>query len=155
MRFTISIFLIFFILLGLIVFYPNNENIESDIAPVPDVVPDIISDIDPRTYKEAVAMANSQNRYLFVYFTSLDCNDCKKMKSVFQNDWVRQAVNNFVSIEINARDPHYEYLVKGAKITRLPAFRIVLPDLRVIRQFDGFMAATELVDFLDLKEFEL
>lgn len=100
------------------------------------------------SYAEALAMAKSKKRPIFLYFGAEWCGPCKKMKSTTLADIAvkdklsKEYVICFIDTD---RD---KTTTKKYRVTGIPAYFIVSPEEKVLRNADGYKSKDEFISWL-------
>jgi len=100
----------------------------------------------PSRYKEAIQLSKTSGKKVVLYFTADWCSQCQKMKSVFADPSVKQALAAFIFYEVNTdqeRDVTRQYAVRG-----IPAYKIVDGNEKVLKEGAGSISSQEFLAWL-------
>ena len=108
-------------------------------------------------YKQAVAVAQQQNRPIFLDFTGVTCTNCRAMEEqMFPRPEVRKLIDGFVTTQLYTDRPNDDDRFNAAleqKLvheTTLPMYIIITPQGQVIKSFEGYTQNTkDFVSFLE------
>jgi len=102
----------------------------------------------PRSYKQALDLAKSMDKSLFLYFTSERCEYCAKMQKDTLNDpKVKELLSQYVfySIDVNGQE---SYVATGAQIKMVPYYLICTGDRKVLKSGVGYKGIISFINWL-------
>ncbi len=105
--------------------------------------------INWKNYSDGVAMAENQDKHIFLYFQAQWCTYCTKLKETsFKDPAVIDLLQkHFVSISIDT-DQHKDLAMKW-KVRGLPTLWFLKPDTSKISNIPGYVDAKQLTKVLD------
>lgn len=80
---------------------------------------------NPTNYKEALEVAKTTNKKLFLYFTMDGCKYCAKMKETFNDEDVKKAMAPYLFYELNVGKE--QDVAKKYGVEAVPAYFVVDP----------------------------
>lgn len=102
--------------------------------------------LEATSYEDAMAVAQKQDRNLYLVFKGKWCGWCEKQDVTLKDEKVAAAMDGmvFYAVDLGARRD----LAKKYGVTSIPAHRFLAPGGEVIRSHVGYMDADEVADFL-------
>jgi hypothetical protein len=116
--------------------------------PEPQVSEEVPAPVIPRSYKQAIDLAKSTKKPLFLYFTSDRCDYCTKMKKDTLGDpRVKEALADYVVYSINVDGPE-SYVAASANIKVVPYYLICTGDRKVLKTGLGYKGPVSFKNWL-------
>lgn len=125
---------------------PTNPGLQPPTNPNPPHP--ILPPAQPRSYAEAVRMAQSQNKKLFLYFEASWCSWCQKMKSETLSDSrVKSALSNY--IVYHADKDSQQSLARQYGVRGIPTYFIVGSNERKEKTGSGYKSPDQFIQWLE------
>ena len=108
------------------------------VVPTPVPVPVQSQVSQPRTYKEALQLAQQTNRQVFLFFTSTSCGYCTAMKrETLSQPQIQQLLSQYVVYQIRTDGPE-GYIAQEAGISSVPYYVICTADRQIVKVGKGY-----------------
>ena len=104
------------------------------------------ADLDFLSYEDAVSVARSENKDVYILFGSEQCPWCHKQKDVLAKDSVVRALSRYVVCHVDTVER--EDLARRFRIRAIPVSVVVDADGRVLRKNVGYMEESKFVGWL-------
>lgn len=124
---------------------PTNPGLQPPINPNPPH--HIMPPSEPRSYAEAVRMAQSQNKKLFLYFGADWCSWCNKMKNETLSDArVKNALRNYIVYHVDK--DRESSLANRYNVRGIPSYFVVGSNERREKTGSGYKTPDQFVRWL-------
>lgn len=99
------------------------------------------------SFEEALALAEKENKLVFLDAYAVWCGPCKMMdRTTFRSEKVGRLFNkNFINIKIDMEKGEGPALARKYQVTAYPTFFVLNPDGKMVKRIIGYMGEDQLI----------
>lgn len=105
-----------------------------------------VINLDITSYKDALVLAKSENKKIFLYFSGEYCHHCQRQKEVFIKDDVVEKLKNYIICYVDLVED--KEIANKYNVRSVPSYFIIDENEKIIKKNTGYKDSSNFLNWL-------